>query len=87
MSINVKAILGDRSQLAANKALPRICRRGLERSGSGWRRRLAVSPRQEKAGSKGPLEVCLGYPSSILAWRIPWTEEPGRVRSQRVRHD
>ena len=62
MSINVKAILGDRSQLAANKALPRICRRGLERSGSGWRRRLAVSPRQEKAGSKGPLEVCLGYP-------------------------
>ena len=29
-------------------------------------------------------------PSSILAWRIPWAEEPGRlqsVRSQRVRHD
>ena len=28
--------------------------------------------------------------SSILAWRIPWTEEPGRLqsmRSQRVRHD
>ena len=28
--------------------------------------------------------------SSILAWRIPWTEEPGRVRSmgsQRVEHD
>ena len=27
--------------------------------------------------------------SSILAWRIPWTEEPGRlqsIRSQRVRH-
>ena len=31
-----------------------------------------------------------GYPSSILAWRIPWTEESGRVQpmgSQRVRHD
>ena len=30
-----------------------------------------------------------GY-SSILAWRIPWTEEPGRLQSmgsQRVRHD
>ena len=28
--------------------------------------------------------------SSILAWKIPWTEEPGRVQptgSQRVRHD
>ena len=22
-----------------------------------------------------------GYPSSILAWRIPWTEEPGRLQS------
>ena len=28
--------------------------------------------------------------SSILVWRIPWTEEPGRLQSlgsQRVRHD
>ena len=28
--------------------------------------------------------------SSILAWRIPWTEEPGRLqsmKSQRVRHN
>ena len=25
--------------------------------------------------------------SSILAWRIPWTEEPARLQSQRVRHD
>ena len=28
--------------------------------------------------------------SSILAWEIPWTEEPGRLQSlesQRVRHD
>ena len=28
--------------------------------------------------------------SSILAWRIPWTEEPGRLQSmesQRARHD
>ena len=31
-----------------------------------------------------------GYPSSILAWRIPWTEEPGRLQStgwQRVGQD
>ena len=31
-----------------------------------------------------------GSHSSILAWRIPWTEEPGRLqpmKSQRVRHN
>ena len=28
-----------------------------------------------------------GYPSSILAWRIPRTEEPGGLQSQRVKHD
>ena len=27
-----------------------------------------------------------GDPSGVLAWRIPWTEEPGRPWSQRVRH-
>ena len=26
-----------------------------------------------------PLEECMAIHSSILAWRIPWTEEPGRV--------
>ena len=37
-----------------------------------------------------PLEKGLATHSSILAWRIPWTEEPGRPQSmgsQRVRHD
>ena len=32
----------------------------------------------------------MGTHSSILAWRIPWTEEPGGLQSmelQRVRHD
>ena len=32
----------------------------------------------------------MATPSSILAWKIPWTEEPGRLQSmesQRVRHD
>ena len=36
------------------------------------------------------LEEEMATPSSILAWRIPWTEEPGRLQSmgsQRVRHD
>ena len=37
-----------------------------------------------------PLEKGMATHSSILAWRIPWTEEPGELQSigsQRVRHD
>ena len=39
---------------------------------------------------KDPLEKGMATHSSILAWRIPWTEEPGELQStgwQRVRHD
>ena len=41
-------------------------------------------------GGEDPLEKDMATHSSILAWRIPWTEEPGRLQSmglQRVRHD
>ena len=37
-----------------------------------------------------PLEKETATHSSILAWEIPWTEEPGRIQSlglHRVRHD
>ena len=35
-----------------------------------------------------PLEKEMATYSSILAWKIPWTEEPGRLQSQqRVGHD
>ena len=37
-----------------------------------------------------PLEKEMAIHSSIIAWKIPWTEEPGRLqsmRSQRVGHD
>ena len=37
-----------------------------------------------------PLEKEMATHSSILPWRIQWTEEPGRLQSmglQRVRHD
>ena len=30
---------------------------------------------------KDPLEKGMAAHSSILAWRIPWTEEPGRLQS------
>ena len=41
-------------------------------------------------GSGRPLENEMAIHSSILTWRIPWTEEPGRLQSmgsQRVRND
>ena len=41
-------------------------------------------------GWEDPLEKEMATYSSILAWRIPWTEEPGGLQSmgsQRVRHD
>ena len=37
-----------------------------------------------------PLEKEMATHSSIVAWEIPWTEEPGGLQSmglQRVRHD
>ena len=40
--------------------------------------------------SEDPLEKEMATHSSFLAWKIPWTEEPGglqSVGSQRVRHD
>ena len=33
-------------------------------------------------GWKDPLEKEVATHSSILAWRIPWTEEPGRLQSK-----
>ena len=41
-------------------------------------------------GQEDPLEEGMATHSSILAWRIPWTEEPGGLQStgsQRVGHD
>ena len=41
-------------------------------------------------GQEDPLEKEMATHSSILAWGIPWTEEPGRLQSmglQRVGHD
>ena len=41
-------------------------------------------------GREDPLEKEMATHSSILAWRITWTEEPGRLQfmgSQTVKHD
>ena len=41
----------------------------------------------QSLGHKDPLEKEMATHSSILAWRIPWTEEPAGLQSKRVGHD
>ena len=44
----------------------------------------------QSLGQEDPLEKAMATHSSILAWRIPWTEKPAGLQSmglQRVRHD
>ena len=52
---------------------------------------LAVQETQVSSlGQEDPLEEEMAIHSSILAWRIPWTEEPGGLQSmgsQRVRNN
>ena len=46
--------------------------------------------RVQSLGYEDPLEEEMATHSSILAWKIPWTEEAGGLQSmgsQRVRHD
>ena len=46
--------------------------------------------RVRSLGREDPLEKEMAIHSSTIAWRIPWTEEPGRLQSmgsQRVGHD
>ena len=45
--------------------------------------------RVQSLGQEDPLKKEMATHSSILAWRIPWTEEPDRLQfmgSQRVGH-
>ena len=44
----------------------------------------------QSLGQEDSLEKGVASHSSILAWRIPWTEKPGKLRStglQRLGHD
>ena len=63
-------------------------------SGSAVKNLLAMQEpletRVQSLGQEDPLEKGKATHSSILAWRIQWTEEPGGLQSiglQRVRHD
>ena len=55
-------------------------------------KRLSTMPetRVQSLGWEDHLEKEMAIHSSIIAWKIPWTEEPGRLQSmgsQRVGHD
>ena len=60
-------------------------------SGSVVKNLPAIQEMQvQSLGLKDPLEEEMATHSNILAWRIPWTEEPGGLQStesQRVRHN
>ena len=50
---------------------------------------ILESARIQSLGQEDPLEEGTATHSSILAWRIPWTEQPGRLQSmgsERVRY-
>lgn len=57
--INVRTILGDRSQLSADKALPRICRGAWKEGAVARRGSCRQSPGQEWVGSKERLWRCV----------------------------
>ena len=71
----------------AYSVLPVICK-GFPGGSGGL---PAVRETQVRSlGWEDPLEKEMATHSSILAWRVPWTEEPGRLQSiglQRVGHD
>ena len=56
-------------------------------------KKIHLSMQETQVGSpswEDPLEKEMATHSSILAWKIPWTEEPGGLQcmgSQRVKHD
>ena len=60
-------------------------------SGSAVKSSPAMPETQvQSLGGEDPLEEGMATHSNILAWRIPWTEKPGRLQSiasHRVRHD
>ena len=57
---------------------------------SGSAAKESTSNAVQPLSQEDPLEESMAIPSSILAWRIPWTEEPGGLESkgwQRVGHN
>ena len=72
-------------------AVGTVCKiEGLPRRLSGKSLPARQETQVRSLGGEDPLEEGTATLSSILAWRIPWTEEPGRLQSvgsPRVGHD
>ena len=65
-------------------------KRGFPGGSDGKESACSVGDLGSFSGWEDPLEKGIATYSSILAWRIPWTEETGGIQSmgsQRVRHD
>ena len=73
----------------------KACRLSIPPGGAGGKESACQSRRPKELqvwslGWEDPLEEEMATHSSILAWRIPWTEDTGRLQSlgsQRIRHD
>ena len=67
--------------------------KGLPRWLSGKESAAMQEPEEtwfQSLGQEDPLKKGMATHSSTIAWKIPWTEEPGRLQSmgsQRVGHD
>ena len=63
--------------------LPDIANKGhvLQGFASAFHRYLSISTREHLLTLEDPLEKGMATHSSILAWRIPRTKEPGRLQS------
>ena len=75
MSYDISPSLSDLTSLVAQT---------VKRLSKMWETRL------QSLGWEDPLEKEMAIHSSTVAWKIPWTEEPGRLQSmgsQRVEHD
>ena len=63
---------------------------GLPDGSAGKESACSAEDTGDSPGWEGPLEEEMETHSSILSWRIPWTEETGGLQSMgswRVRHD
>ena len=69
---------------------PGIFKGGTEKKNPSVNAGDATENRVQSLGREGPLEKEMATPSSILAWKVPWTGESSGLPSmglQRVRHN
>ena len=67
-----------------------FCHQGFPDGSDGEESARKEETRVPSLGREDPLEKKMATHSSVLVWKIPWMEEPGRLQaigSQTVRHD